>query len=352
MVDIDIVKNRKNDHIKYSLESYLDEDYFKDIKLFNNSIPEINYDNICLETKFLGKKIAMPVMINAMTGGSDESFKINNDLSKIASEFNIPIAVGSQSIMLKNKSVEKSFKIVRENNKDGIVISNLSALSSLENVKRAVDSIEANAIQLHMNASQEFVMNEGDRDFKGMLKNIEHIINNVDVPVILKEVGSGVSYDTCKILSSIGVEYIDVSGKGGTSFIKVEDLRNGSNFYEELEQLEIKTPHSIIFCREANKNINIISSGGINKSSQVIKSLALGANITAIAGGILRNYIYGGIEETKTYIMNLELNMKKLMGCLGCETIEDIKALKYHYADEENIKKYINIKQKSYLRNK
>lgn len=352
MVDIDIVKNRKNDHIKYSLESYLDEDYFKDIKLFNNSIPEINYDNICLETKFLGKKIAMPVMINAMTGGSDESFKINNDLSKIASEFNIPIAVGSQSIMLKNKSVEKSFKIVRENNKDGIVISNLSALSSLENVKRAVDSIEANAIQLHMNASQEFVMNEGDRDFKGMLKNIEHIINNVDVPVILKEVGSGVSYDTCKILSSIGVEYIDVSGKGGTSFIKVEDLRNGSNFYEELEQLEIKTPHSIIFCREANKNINIISSGGINKSSQVIKSLALGANITAIAGGILRNYIYGGIEETKTYIMNLELNMKKLMGCLGCETIEDIKALKYYYADEENIKKYINIKQKSYLRNK
>lgn len=342
MVDIDIIKKRKNDHIKYSLESYLDKDYFKDIKLFNNSIPEINYDDICLETTFLGKKIAMPVMINAMTGGSDESFKINNDLSKIASEFNIPIAVGSQSIMLKNKSVEKSFKIVRENNKDGIVISNLSALSSLDNVKRAVDSIEANAIQLHMNASQEFVMNEGDRDFSGMLKNIEHVINNINVPVILKEVGSGVSYDTCKILSNIGAEYIDVSGKGGTSFIKVEDLRNGSNFYEELEQIEIKTPHSIIFCREANKNINIISSGGINKSSQVIKSLALGANITAIAGGILRNYIYGGREEIKKYIINLELNMKKLMGCLGCETIEDIKNLKYYYADEDNIKKYIN----------
>ncbi|MGG7160897.1 type 2 isopentenyl-diphosphate Delta-isomerase [Clostridium baratii] len=342
MVDIDIIKKRKNDHIKYSLESYLDKDYFKDIKLFNNSIPEINYDDICLETKFLGKKIAMPVMINAMTGGSDESFKINNDLSKIASEFNIPIAVGSQSIMLKNKSVEKSFKIVRENNKEGIVISNLSALSSLDNVKRAVDSIEANAIQLHMNASQEFVMNEGDRDFKGMLKNIEHVINNINVPVILKEVGSGVSYDTCKLLSSIGAEYIDVSGKGGTSFIKVEDLRNGSNFYEELEQIEIKTPHSIIFCREANKNINIISSGGINKSSQVIKSLALGANITAIAGGILRNYIYGGREETKKYIIDLELNMKKLMGCLGCESIEDIKNLKYYYADEDNIKKYIN----------
>ncbi|MEG1003457.1 type 2 isopentenyl-diphosphate Delta-isomerase [Clostridium sp.] len=342
MVDINNVMKRKIEHIQYALESYLDEDYFKDIKIFNNSVPNINFDDISLKTEFLGKEVSMPVIINAMTGGSDYSFKINDDLSNISKELNIPIAVGSQSIMLKDKSFENSFKIVRKNNLDGIVLSNLSALSSVEDAKRAVNALEANGIQLHMNVSQELVMREGDRNFKGMLNNIEEIISCMDVPVILKEVGTGISYDTCKKLADVGVKYVDVGGKGGTSFIKIEDLRNKSNLYEDLEEIEIKTPHSIIFCREASKDMNIIASGGINKGSHIIKSLMLGSNMTGISGAILKEYIKDGAMGAWKYLLNLERSTKILMGCLGCESISDIKELKYYYKDEQNIKNFVN----------
>ena len=342
MDDLKKSKDRKIDHIKFAKEAYLNKDYFKDIRIFNNSLPEINYEDISLKTKFLGKEIDMPIMINAMTGGCDLSFNINRDLSKLSKEFNIPMAVGSQSIMFKDKTLEKTFKIVRDNNKDGVILSNLSALSSLEKVKRAIDVLEADGIQLHLNSSQELVMREGDRNFKGILKNIENIISNVNVPVILKEVGSGISFETCKKLESIGAKYIDVGGKGGTSFIKIEALRSKNKFLEDIQEIEIPTPESIIFCKLASENINIISSGGINKGSQIIKSLILGSKLTAIAGPILQMYLEGGIDKVREYIKNLNESTKILMGSLGCSSLNDLNKVKYFYKDEHIIKKYIS----------
>lgn len=342
MQDLENVKLRKEEHIKYAKESYSNNDYFKDVIILNNSIPEINYDEISLKTKFLGNIINMPLIINAMTGGADLSFNINRDLSIIANEFNIPMAVGSQSIMLKDKSFENSFKIARKNNKDGIIISNLSAMSSLENVKRAVSSLEANAIQLHLNVSQELVMTEGDRNFKGMLNNIENIITNIDVPVIVKEVGSGISFDACKKLKNIGVKYIDVGGKGGTSFIKIEALRNNSDICKELMQLEIPTPQSILFCRAVSDDLNIISSGGISNSIHLIKSLILGANIVGISGAILKVYLEGGISKVSDYIRKIENDSRIFMGCLGCNEVDDLKNIKYYYKNQEMVNHFIN----------
>lgn len=344
MKDLEKSKSRKLEHIKYAMEAYSKEDYFKDIKIFNNSVPEINYDEINLKCNFLEKKIDMPVMINAMTGGIDLSFEINRDLSIISKEFNIPMAVGSQAIMFKDKGLERTFKVARENNKDGIILSNLSAISSLENVKRAIDLIEADGIQLHLNPAQELVMTEGDRNFKGMLKNIENIIKNIDVPVIIKEVGSGISFDACKELINAGVEYVDVGGKGGTSFIKIEALRKTIDIFEEIEEIEIPTPQSILFCKLAKPDLNIISSGGISKGSHIIKSIMLGANISGISGPILYKYLNGGVDEVIEYINSLRENTKILMGCLGCENIGDIKKVKYYYKEEDIIKNFVKSK--------
>ncbi|WP_024613777.1 type 2 isopentenyl-diphosphate Delta-isomerase [Clostridium sp. Ade.TY] len=336
------VKLRKEEHIKYANESYACEDYFKEVIILNNSLPEVNYDEISLKTKFLGENIDMPLMINAMTGGANLSFDINRDLSIIAKEFNIPIAVGSQSIMIKDKIFEDSFKIVRKNNKDGIIISNLSAMSSLDDVKRATDSLEANAIQLHLNVSQELVMTEGDRNFNGMLKNIEDIIKNINVPVIIKEVGSGISFDVCKKLNDIGVKYVDVGGKGGTSFIKIESLRKDSDICRELMQLEIPTPQSILFCRAVSDELNIISSGGINNSINLIKSLILGANMVGMSGAVLKVYLEGGIIKVRDYINNIKNNSKIFMGCLGCKEINDLKNIKYYYEKQNIVNHFIN----------
>lgn len=346
MKNIEEIQNRKIEHIKYALKAYSEDDYFKDIKIFNNSIPEINYDSISLETIFLKKKISMPIMINAMTGGTDFSFKLNDDLSVIAKKFNIPIAVGSQSIMLKDSSLKDSFKIMRKNNKEGVILSNLSAMSSLEEAKRAVDILEADGIQLHMNVAQELVMAEGDRNFKGMIKNIENIVNKIEVPVILKEVGSGISYDTSRKLRDIGVKYIDVGGKGGTSFIKIESLRNKDSIYEEIEEIEISTPHSIINCKEGSRDITIIASGGINKGSHIVKSLILGSSICGIAGPILSYYLSSGKEGVEKYLNSLKKNTKILMGTLGCESLKDLKNVKYFYKEEREIKEFIKTYRK------
>lgn len=346
MQDLEVSKLRKIQHINYAMKAYLDKDYFKDVLILNNSIPEVDYNKISLKRNFLNKEINMPIMINAMTGGTDLSFNINRDLSILAKEFNIPIAVGSQSIMFKDRNLEKSFKVVRENNKEGIVIANLSALSSLDKVKEAIHILEADAIQLHINPSQEFVMNEGDRNFKGMLNNIENIIENIDVPTIVKEVGSGISFDACKRLVDIGVNYIDVGGKGGTSFIKIEALRSKSNIYSELQEIEIPTPDSILYCKAANKDLNIISSGGINKGSQIIKSLILGANIAGISGPILKKYLENGLDESREYITDLKRDIKIFMACLGCETLDDLSNIKYYYERQDIIDCFINNKTK------
>ena len=151
-------KYRKTEHIENFLRStYVGDALFSDIFLYNDSIPEIDYNEIDTSVDFLNKKIKFPLMINAMTGGSSLSEEINKGLASVALEFDLPMAVGSQSIALEDEDSRKSFEIVREIIKEGIVISNLSGFSNAEDAKKAVDLLNADAIQIHLNPAQELV---------------------------------------------------------------------------------------------------------------------------------------------------------------------------------------------------
>jgi isopentenyl-diphosphate delta-isomerase len=336
---IKIREFRKKEHIELFLKSPVNNDNgFEDIIIENNSLPEINFDEIDTSCKFLNKKINYPIIINAITGGFTEGYNINRQLAKLANKFNIAIAVGSQTIAIHNCNYE-SFKIVRDIMKDKVVIANISANSSYEDAIKAVEMINADAIQLHLNVPQEMCMKEGDRNFKGIINNIQYILNNISVPVIVKEIGFGMSKRVAEKLYDIGIEYIDIGGKGGTNFIQIENLRNDDMDFSEFYSWGIPTAVSLIQCREIGSNLNIISSGGITKAEEIFKSLCLGSKLVGISGSLLRKLIDEGYESAEKYLFDMMYKLKMLMLFTGCKSIKELS--KVPFTIKGNLKYYI-----------
>lgn len=329
-------KFRKREHIENYLRStYVGNPLFDDMFLYHNSLPEVDFSEINTSTVFLNKKVNFPLMINAMTGGSDFAEDINRQLAQVANEFNIPIAVGSQTIALEDPDTVESFSVVREIVEKGIVIGNLSARTSLEDAKKAIDIIRADSLQLHLNPAQELAMSEGEREFKNILKNIEELVNGLDVPIIVKEVGFGLSSDVVKRLCDIGVRNVDVSGFGGTNFFEIENLRTPDSDLSELYGWGIPTALAIIEAKSLGlDDLKIIGSGGIKNSEQLIKSIVAGADMTAISGEILSYLVHGGVEYTLKYLGNLIYKSKMIMLLLGAKDIKDLRNVKYKVKGE------------------
>lgn len=325
-------KRRKREHVEnYLKTTFKGNTLLEDVFLEHNALPELNFSDIDTSTEFLGKTIDYPIIINAMTGGTDFAAEINADLSLLAKEFNIPMAVGSETIILcEDEGCRDSFGIVRENiGQDGVVIANLGGHATLEDVKCALDVIQGDAMQIHLNVAQELAMEEGDRDFTGVLENIENIVKNTDKPVIVKEVGFGISKDVAEKLYSVGVRYVDVSGHGGTNFIEIENLRNRSIDLTELYPWGIPTALSLIKCKELPRDLNLIASGGIRNSIDIVKSLVLGAEIVGISGELLSYLLHGGYDNAKEYLLDLSYKLKMIMLLMGKRNIEELKTADY-----------------------
>jgi isopentenyl-diphosphate Delta-isomerase len=331
----EIRSSRKREHVHhFSQNKFQESNYFEYIYLEHNALPEIHFAEIDTECSFLGKVINFPVMINAMTGGFDRAVEINSSLAAVASRLKIPMAVGSQAIAVADKEYEASFKVVREVLKEGVVISNINAFASLEDVLRAVDMIQADGVQIHLNPAQEIVMPEGDRNFKGLLKNIEDIVKKIDKPVIVKEIGFGLSKDVVKRLLEVGVTYIDIGGRGGTNFIKIESARNEEFNFDELFQWGIPTALSLLESRQLSRNLNIICSGGMRGAEEVVKALCAGADIIGISGPVLREFLEGGIEGAEKYLQNIIYKSKVMMLLLGKENLKELKTVPYRITGE------------------
>lgn len=324
-------KYRKTEHIENFLKStYEGNALFSNIFLYNDSLPESDFSEIDTSVEFLNKKVEFPLMINAMTGGSSLSEDINKGLAEIANKFNIPMAVGSQTIALEDEDSKKSFEIVREVIKDGIVISNLSGFSNAEDAKKAVDLISADAIQIHLNPGHELAQAEGERNFKGILNNIEEIVRVSEVPVIIKEVGHGISKKNVKRLYDLGVRNIDISGHGGTNFLEIENLRDANKDFSDLFSWGIPTALAVIEAKKLDlPDLNIISSGGVKTSLDIVKSIVIGASMVGISGEILSFLVRGGYEYTVNYIEGLIYKTKMLMMLNGATNIEELQKVDY-----------------------
>ena len=322
-------QSRKLEHLKYSLQL---EDGpatagFGDFHLVHNCLPDLAWQDIDLTTKVAGITLLQPVIINAITGGTDDVIHINRDLAEFARRTGVAMAVGSQFAAVENPDAAlASYKIVRQINPDGVVFANLGAHATPAAASYAVEMIGAQAIQIHLNAGQEIIMNEGDRDFSGYLTRIEAIVSRVDVPVIVKEVGCGIAREQAAALAGIGVQAIDVGGTGGTNFLAIEAARGRFNLDEDMVGWGIPTAISAVeVLSGATAALDVIISGGVRTPLDVIKSLALGGRATGIAGPILKNLQRNGLDTAVRWYEDFATDLKRFMLLLGARTVPELR---------------------------
>jgi isopentenyl-diphosphate delta-isomerase len=297
---------------------------FADIHLLHDAIPELGIEDINLKVTFLGRDVNYPLIINAITGGTEQAGEVNRCLAAIASKYGLAMAVGSQTIAIENPKLRDSFSVTRELNPDGIILANVSAASCIGDVIEAVKMINADGIQLHFNVPQELAMLEGDRCFKGIIDNVARLVDKCSVPIIAKEVGFGLSREVVKKLYDAGVRIFDISGKGGTNFVVIEDQRQG-NFARELDDWGISTANSLAEVVSTKLPITIIASGGIRKASDIAKALAIGADITAMAAPFLKTLLQDGFEELDRQVAEFLYILKSVFIMTGSQNCKQLR---------------------------
>ena len=325
------MNTRKLNHITIAkLDNILSKlsNGFEDYRFEYNAFPEINFDDIDTSTSFFGKTLSMPLMISSITGGINDAIQINNALAQFAQNYSIAMGIGSERILLENEALlNKGFNI-RKLAPDILLFANLGAVQlnygyTIEHCKRAVDLIEADAIALHINPLQEVFQNSGNTNFDNLLSKIEILCKNIDVPVIVKEVGFGISKNVAQKLVDIGVSCIDIAGRGGPDWIKIESILSENkiiqNVAKDFDEIGIRTADALYGIR--NINILKIASGGIRNGIEIAKAIAMGADITGIARGFLLN-----LNNLDEYYLTLLKSLQICMFNIGVKSIKELKS--------------------------
>lgn len=315
---------------------------FENYEFLHYAITEVDISSINLETNFLKKKISFPFLISCMTGGIDAAESINARLSVAANELNIALGVGSQRQALENKSFHHTYKVIRKNAPAIPILGNIggpqiAGMKSFKSVQYLVDLIEADGMVIHVNPAQELMQPEGNIFQKGFLKNIKKLVKFLNVPVLVKEVGAGISGPVAKRLLDTGVKGIDVAGAGGTSWSGVEILRSNGNKNSEFWDWGLPTSYCLKKISKLKKNykFTLIGSGGINSGFDAAKALSLGADIVASARKILitldKHKVVGVINLVKDWSDTI----KKIMYLTGSPTLSELK--KNKLIEKENL---------------
>lgn len=317
---------RKDEHVRHALNQseQIDTD-FNRVHLIHHSLPEFNLEDIDLSSAFGTFKWDVPLYINAMTGGSEWTKEINEKLALVAKATGLPMSLGSMHAALKDSSLNSSFTIAREINPEGFLIANVGADISAARAKEAVQLINADALQIHINAAQELIMPEGDREFKNWRQNIEAIANKTDVPVIVKEVGFGMSRETISTLKELGVIYIDISGRGGTNFAQIENQRRTLQEMDYMYSWGQSTVVSLLESELFQNEVHILASGGVVTPLDAIKCLMLGANAVGISKLILNKVMNNGTEEAIKFLNDFIYQMKKIALLTNSRDLNDLR---------------------------
>ncbi len=343
--DDSITSKRKKEHIELCLT---DDVAFKNktngfdkYDFLHYAITEVDITKINFETKFLKKKINYPFLISCMTGGVEAAESINARLSVAANELNIALGVGSQRQALENKSFHHTYKVIRENAPRIPILGNIGSAQvaemsersrlksgkSFESVQYLVDLVEADGMVIHINPVQELMQPEGDILQKGLLKNIKKLVKYLNVPVLVKEVGSGISKETAEKLLDIGVTGIDVAGAGGTSWAGVEILRNNGSSNNEFWDWGLPTSYCIkeIYRLKKKYKFILIGSGGINSGVEAAKAFALGADIVASARIILQELNKNSTDGVFKLITSWFDTIRKIMYLTGSASLSELR---------------------------
>ena len=339
------ISNRKKEHLDVCINENpvftTKTNGFANYDFVHCAITEVDITKIKLSSFFFKHKINLPFLISCMTGGTIEADNINARLAEAANYLQIPIGVGSQREMLENTSNLSSYKIIRNNAQNVPVLSNLGAaqvlhLKDIFSIGKLIDIVEAAAFVIHLNPLQELFQQEGQSNFYGLLHSIEKIVKNISVPVIIKEVGSGIDKECAKKLLNVGVSGIDVAGAGGTSWSAVEILRNGESKENYFWNWGLPTSYCVRTVSElkCNYDFTLISSGGITNGIDIAKSIALGADLTAAARIVLTKLVTENAESVIDMINKWFADVKRVMYLTGSSTLDSLRENKIIIKEE------------------
>lgn len=341
--DIEIIKQRKKDGIEIPLQKNVQarttSTFLEHVKMVHNALPEINYDDIDLSTKFLGHRFSAPLIIDSMTGGTDEATTINGRLGELAEKYGLGMGLGSQRAGLKSEELAATYSIARKNAPNAFLIANIGGAQlakglTVDDARKIVKMIRANALVVHLNPLQELVQPEGEPRYAGVLAKIAELVKSMDVPVIVKEVGAGISREVAIKLEMAGASAINVAGAGGTSWAGVEKLRadmvkdNGKAHLGELFwDWGIPTAASLIEVRKAVK-LPLVASGGLRNGLEVAKCIALGASMAAMAYPFLRAAAQSR-EALFTFADTILAELKSTMFLVGAKNVPALGSSRY-----------------------
>lgn len=299
MTKVAPIDQRKADHIKINLEQDVRSALttgLENYRFIHEALPEVDLDQLDTSLNLFGKTLSSPILVSSMTGGTDEAETINLRLAEAAQEMNIAMGVGSQRAAIEHPEQARTFQ-VRRAAPDILLFANLGAVQfnygyGIDECRKAVDMIQADALYLHLNPLQEAVQDAGDTNWVGIAKKIEEVCKKIEVPVIAKEVGWGISEKTAKLLADCGVSAIDVAGAGGTSWSQVEMHRAPDEFTRQLAATfvgwGIPTSDSILNVKTVVPEMTIFASGGLKDGLDIAKCIALGATLGGMAGQFLK----------------------------------------------------------------
>jgi isopentenyl-diphosphate delta-isomerase len=347
--------SRKQQHVNISLTKNVafrvKSSGFDHWDFLHNALPELNLSDVDPSTIFLRKKIALPFIISSMTGGYAKAERINQQLAEVCAQKNIALGVGSQRQAAENVQYHRSFSVVRDVAPDIPIFGNIGAaeitkLRDASPIMRLVDLIHADGFAVHLNPLQELLQPEGNTNFRGVLDGIKLLVRALPVPIIVKEIGAGISVDVARRLVDVGVTIIDIAGAGGTSWAGVEILRRRDRerkkiFGDKTSGKNVKSTNAEMFwdwgiptvdalksvsrLKNESPTLKVIASGGIANGIDCAKSIALGADFTASAMSILQSLASGGTEAVLRLIDQWAWELKSTMFLTGSRSIAELQ---------------------------
>jgi isopentenyl-diphosphate delta-isomerase len=341
-LDTFITRNRKSDHIRICAREDVETEGlttgFEAYRLPHEALPEIAKSDVDLRARFLGKRLGAPVLISCMTGGSELAKTVNRRLAAVAARLSLPLGLGSARVLLENRDVLDTFQ-VRDIAPDVLLIANIGAVQlnygvGLADCEELCRILGADALALHLNPLQEAVQPEGDTDFRGLKAKVERLAAELSVPVILKEVGNGLSADLARWVRRTAIAAVDVAGAGGTSWAKVESYRSASRLEQALGRAfagwGIPTAESLVRVRRELPDRPVIASGGVRDGIDVAKAIALGADLVGVARPFLEAALRSEEEAFEAVRLVVE-ELRVATFCAGAATVEDLSRVRVEH---------------------
>ncbi len=326
---------RKLEHLEFFREgpgvpARSEGTWLDSVRLVHCALPELDFSEIDTRCRFAGHDFALPLFITGMTGGAGPASRVNRCLAQVAQRLGVGFGLGSQRAMLQHPERSLSYQ-VRDVAPDVFLAANLGAAQvarlPVRRVRELVDAVGADALCVHLNPAQELAQAGGDRSFSGVLEALRCLVEELGRPLIVKEVGAGLSREVGLALQRAGVRWVDVAGLGGTSWVGVELLRRGvEDDPLQADLWDWGLPTAASLCELDGLGLELMASGGLRTGLDLARAIALGARVCGVAAPVLHAYYHGGEAEVERYLLGLAEGLKRVMLLTGARDLDALRA--------------------------